>query len=169
MKFWDAAEENGMVHHDYWDSEEVERWTGTARALVDPSWSRKYSAIGGHWNRVVVDAMIGGAIPVARPLGMGDELFKAGEHYVAIPTDVGPQEYADIVLSVGGMSDQEANRFRGAHLDLLHKFDRKEVAKRLLDLVNGELDNTEIRHGETDPQIKAKFEDLMFNFYGVLA
>lgn len=170
MKFWDAAVENGMVHHDYWNVDEVEQWLQTARVLVDPSWSNKYAAIGGHWNRVVVDAMIHGAIPVATRMGMGDELFKVGENYVTIPAGGNnPEEYAQIILETGNMKEVEARRFREANLEILPFFDRKNVAQKLLNLAFGALDGTEVYVGKTDPNIKKKFEDLMFNHYGVLA
>jgi len=169
MKFWDAALQNGMVHHDYWNTDEVEQWLQTARVLVDPSWSKKYAAVGGHWNRVVVDAMIHGAIPVATRMGMGDELFKAGENYVPIPEGGNdPQLYADIILETGNMNETSAKRYREANLELLPFFDRRNVAQKLLNLAFGALDGTEIRVGKTDPEIKKKFEDLMFNHYGVL-
>lgn len=168
-KFWDAALENGMVHHDYWNTDEVEQWLQTARVLVDPSWSKKYAAVGGHWNRVVVDAMIHGAIPVATRMGMGSELFKAGENYVPIPEGGNdPQLYADIILETGNMNETSARRYREANLELLPFFDRRNVAQKLLNLAFGALDGTEIRVGKTDPEIKKKFEDLMFNHYGVL-
>jgi glycosyltransferase involved in cell wall biosynthesis len=170
MKFWDVALANGMTHHDYWDSDEVERWLQTARVLVDPSWSHKYAKVGGHWNRVVVDAMINGAIPVATEMGMGSELFKAGVHYVAVePGGLSPAAYANTILETGNMKPVEALRFREANLELLPLFDRKAVAQRLLNLAFGELDATEIRVGKTDPDVKKKFEDLMYNHYGVLA
>lgn len=169
MKFWDAALNNGMVHHDYWNTDEVDQWTGTARVLVDPSWSRKYAAIGGHWNRVVVDAMINGAVPVATREGMGDELFLAGKHYVQIPSGgQNPQEYADIILEASNMNRMEAQHYRDYALDVLPLFERKTVAQRLIDLAFGDLDATEVRVGQTDPEIKEKFEDLMFNHFGVL-
>jgi glycosyltransferase involved in cell wall biosynthesis len=169
-KFWDAALENGMVHHDYWNTDEVTQWLQTSRVLVDPSWSKKYAAVGGHWNRVVVDAMIHGAIPVATRMGMGNELFKAGEHYIEIPSGGGsPEDYAYILTEASNLSEKHAKRFREAHLELLPLFDRKSVAQRLLHLAFGGLDATEIRVGKTDREIKKKFEDLMFNHYGVIA
>lgn len=168
MKFWDAAEMNGMVHHDYWNDDQVVEWLQTARVLVDPSWSTKYSKVGGHWNRVVVDAMINGAVPVATEMGMGSELFKAGEHYITIePGGNDPQKYADTIIEAGQMDRITAKRFREAHLELLPLFDRKRIAQQVINLAQGEGENLHV--GVTDPDVKRKFEDLMFNHYGVLA
>lgn len=164
-RFWDAAIENGMEHHDYWNDQEVDGWLEEARVLVDPSWSKNYSKIGGHWNRVVVDAMIRGCVPVARRMGMGDELFKAGEHYVEIPQGVDPQQYAEIVLSTGQMDKISAKRFREANLELLPLFDRKTIADRVINLAFGIHDAPV---GVTDPDLHEKAKNIMFEHFGVL-
>lgn len=165
--FWEVALENGMVHDGYWNTNQVSEMLSSARALVDPSWSKKYAAVGGHWNRVVVDAMIHGAIPIARPMGMGNYPFEAGLHYWDIPDgDIDPEEYAGLVLEVGEMSPQLAKVFRDAALDVLPMFDRKTVAQRVLDLAFHNLDHY---RGTDDPAVRSKYEDIMFNHFGVLA
>jgi glycosyltransferase involved in cell wall biosynthesis len=166
MKFWEAAEQNGMTHHDYWNTGDVDFWLSHARVLVDPSWSKNYSKNGGHFNRVVVDAMIRGCVPVARPLGMGDELFKAGEHYIAIPQDVLVEEYADIVLEAGNMSPVAAQRYRDANRAILPMFDRATVAGRLIGLVNGEIE-TEATQGTMSKALYEKTDDILFDHFGV--
>jgi glycosyltransferase involved in cell wall biosynthesis len=166
-RFWEVALENGMVHEGYWNTPKVEEMLGSARALVDPSWSRKYAAVGGHWNRVVVDAMIHGAIPIARPMGMGDSIFEAGVHYWDIPDGhIDPEQYANLVLEVGEMSHQLAANYREAALQLLPMFDREIVAQRVIDLAFGSIDTI---RGTDDPSIREKYSDLMFNHFGVLA
>lgn len=166
MKFWDAAEVNGMTHHGYWNTEEVNTWLTSARVLVDPSWSKKYAAIGGHWNRVVVDAMIHGVVPVATQMGMGSEIFQAGVHYVAVQHGGdSPQEYADTILEASNMSWQEAIRYRDNACELLPMFDRKTVAQRVIDLANW---NLPVMMGQENPEIKEKASDIMFNHFGVL-
>lgn len=166
MKFWDAAEANGMVHEGYWNSHKVEQMLQSARALVDPSWSNKYSKIGGHWNRVVVDAMIHGAIPIARPMGMGTEIFEAGVHYWDIPDgDIDPEEYAGLVLEVGEMDYRQAKLYRDAAMEVLPMFDRKTVAQKLIDLAEGNFNSVV---GDDDMRIRAVYEDIMFNHFGVL-
>lgn len=165
-KFWDAAEANGMTHHDYWNVDEVQQWLQTSRVLVDPSWSRKYAANGGHWNRVVVDAMIYGAVPIATQMGMGSELFKAGEHYIAIPAGgENPQEYANIIHEAGQMDAVSAKRYREAALEVLPLFDRKIVAQQVIDLAEG----SSSLIGSPNQDLTQKYKDLMFEHFGVLA
>jgi glycosyltransferase involved in cell wall biosynthesis len=166
-KFWDEALDNGMTHHDYWTTAEVDTWLSKARVLVDPSWSKKYSQVGGHWNRVVVDAMIRGCVPVAQSRGMGDELFVAGEHYVDLGKARDAADYADIILETSHLHASAANHIIGNCQDLLPMFDRKTVAQQVIDLAMGNLPNTYI--GQDDKVVRSKMEDLMFDHYGVLA
>lgn len=165
LRLWDVALENGLKHHDYWPNSDVHEWLEMARVLVDPSWSARYSKVGGHWNRVVVDAMIRGAIPVAHERGMGTELFEAGVHYVALDDARDPQDYADIIQRTSRMSEKEADVFHKEHVDILGMFDRGVVAKKVIDLANGECLTEQ---GQVDPKVHQKYEDLMFEHYGVL-
>jgi hypothetical protein len=167
-RFWDAALENGMTHHGYWDTDEVDMWLKQARVLVDPSWSVNYSKNGGHFNRVVVDAMIRGCVPVARPLGMGDELFKAGQHYVEIPHGVDAQQYADIILETGNMSTDRALDFRRENIRILQMFDRKIVAQRLIDLTLEGVDDQSTTHNPPNKKVLQRYENLMFEHFGVI-
>jgi hypothetical protein len=166
-KFWDAALRNGMTHHEYWNKAEVDEMLIQARVLVDPSWSNNYSKIGGHFNRVVVDAMIRGCIPVARRKGMGEELFHAGEHYIEIPEWADAQEYADIVLYAGSVSPATAERMIQANRELLPLFDRKVIAQRVVDLAHGNVE-TEAIQGTSGPERISKVEDILFNHFGVI-
>jgi glycosyltransferase involved in cell wall biosynthesis len=163
-RIWDAALENGMTHWDYWDTNEAAKWLDSARVLVDPSYSKRYASIGGHWNRVAVDAMIHGAIPAARPEFMGSSLFKAGEHFYPLPDGSDPQEYADAVLEAGNLPASAAARYRDAAWELLPMFDRKAVAQRVINLARGELST---RTGNPDATIRKRFEDTMIQHYGV--
>lgn len=165
-RFWDAAVANGMTHHNYWNVYDVDTWLSRARVLVDPSWSDAYSKNGGHFNRVVVDAMIRGAIPVARRQGMGEELFISGQHYVEIPKHASPQEYADIILETGNMSSEKAYEMQMEGKQLLHRFDRKRIAQDVIDLALEQHPSTVM--GQHDPTLSAKASDFCFNHFGVL-
>jgi len=170
MKFWDAALKNGMVHHDYWDDDAVDDILNDARVLVDPSWSKKYSKFGGHWNRVVVDGMIRGCVPVAHKLGMGTEFFVPGVHYIDLSEARDAEDYSEIIQMAWSMDAHLADHYRNAATDLLPKFDRAVVAERTIALATGELDC--IRATETPQRqedIWQKADDLLFNHFGILA
>lgn len=165
MKIWDAAIEQGMQRPDkgWWSATVTTAMLKHTRILVDPSWSSKYSMVGGHPNRVVVDAIRCGAIPVARPLGMGAEIFQAGIHYVPIPHGVGPQEYADIVLDVGNMSKTKVTNYQEAGRDKLQLFERGKIASMYLSLAEGDHTAT----GVVSASLIIKCNEVLENFFEV--
>lgn len=164
--FWAGALANGMTHHDYWNKATVETYLKEARILVDPSWSKAYSKLGGHYNRVGVDAMIRGCVVVARQMGMGSDLFKPGQHYVEIPEEASPYEYAETIRWAWNMSESEADRYRAECCRVLPRFDMVRVAQDLIDLAHG--NHPEMLKGEHDPFYMNKAEDLCFNHFGVM-
>jgi len=166
-KFWDAALDNGLTHHDYWDKDQVDNFLNEARVLVDPSWSNNYSKVGGHFNRVAVDAMMRGCVVVARQKGMGSEVFQSGEHYISIPEDADAQEYADLVQYAGNIAPKTAQRMIDANREILPMFDRKTVAQRVIDLAHGEIE-TEATQGTASEAMETKVENMLFDHFGVL-
>jgi len=56
--------------------------------------------------------------------------------------------------------------YRDEARKILPMFDRVAVAQRLIDLAHG---NVITQTGVDDPLVRKKYEDLMFNQYGVLA
>lgn len=164
-RFWDAAERNGMYRPPlgYLTSKEVSMYLYTTKTLIDPSWSNKYSKVGGHPNRVVVDAIRCGAVPVARPKGMGDEIFQAGVHYYAIPDGVTPEDYAKHVIEAGFMGKTDANKYREAGRDKLQLFERSKIARQYLALAFEEDGEVGV---ETDEACR-KSDDILLNFFQI--
>jgi len=165
-RFWDAALANGMIHHDYWDADQVDSRLQQARVLVDPSWSNRYSKIGGHFNRVVVEAMMRGCVPVARQMGMGEELFNQS-HYISIPQTASLEFYATVVLEAGNMPKAEAQLYRDAAYELLPKFERRLIARQVIDMAHGNYDMLPPSDGPTKSHYD-KIDDLLFNHFGVV-
>lgn len=162
VRFWDAALANGMRHHDYMPPDHVAMWLQRSRVLVDPSWSKKYSKLGGHFNRVAVDGMINGCVVVAHRDGMGSELFKPGEHYIDLSGARDLQDYADILYSAWTMSDSSATAFRSRCRQLLGMFDRKVVAQQVIDLSENEKGIPMIPHN-----MAIKSANILFDHFGV--
>ncbi len=97
-RIWDVALDHGMNYHGVVPNEEVLEMLGSVKLQIDPSWSKKYSDFGAHFNRTTVEAMIKGAVPVATDLGMkNSQIFKSGQNYIEIPHTATPKEFADIV------------------------------------------------------------------------
>ena len=100
----------------------------------------KYAQHGAHFNRTTIEAMINGAVPVATDLGMyNSNLFKKDVNYIQVPYKSTPQEFADIVDNA--LQDKDKWEFiRHNNLNLLTKFDRKNVAQQYVDIATDHLD-----------------------------
>lgn len=165
VRFWDAAIDNEMTHGDYVPYKELSFFMDTTLTLVDPSWSKRYSEAGGHYNRVVIEAMINGAVPIARQMGMGGELFTADVNYVDIPKDCSLKEYAEVVHEAGYMNSKKWKGFRDENLKILPNFERRIIANQVIDLAMGNLDTV---IGEPTGVHVEKSHDILWEHYGIL-
>jgi glycosyltransferase involved in cell wall biosynthesis len=164
-RFWDAAIANGMHHHRTWTPPQVSGMLDRVRVLVDPSRSTRHLKHGGHFNRVLVEAMIHGAVPIAHRDAVGVEMFKAGTHYVPLPRPgSGPQAYADAILDTGHMPEVTAGRYREAQLEVLPLFDRQRIAQQYIDLAFGEFEPAPHR---PDPKVEKAAALAIKEAYGI--
>lgn len=165
---WQCALDNGMEYAGVVTNKERDETLRSVTALVDPSWSKKYSTIGGHYNRVIVEAIMQGALPIVRPLGISTnlegqgELFKAGYNCLAIPQDVTPKEYAGYVDHYCSLPYEEYLPIIQAGLSMLDHWDRKRVAQTFLDLAEGRHDYV----GQNSKRVYAATRDAMDDFFG---
>jgi glycosyltransferase involved in cell wall biosynthesis len=140
---WDKAIDCGMIYLDVITNEKRDIYLKGLTCLVDPSWSNKYSQIGGHFNRVCVDAIMCGTLPVVRPLGISTnlegsgELFKAGVNCVAIPQGATPQEYGEALSEACTLPYHEWSGLMENAVNLLPLFERKGIAMQVLELAGG--------------------------------
>lgn len=139
---WDNAIAHGMNYMDVISNFQRDKVLRSVTTLIDPSWSKKYGAIGAHFNRVMVDAILQGAIPIARNLGVGggaDDLFQDGWNCFTIPWDDDPIHFG---VSVNHFAHTPFHEYEDIIMngrDLLQKFERKAVAQRFIDLGLGAL------------------------------
>lgn len=137
-KIWDVALCYGMEHMHFIHPPQRDKLLRKYRTLIDSSWSKVYSQTGDHFNRVTIEAMIQGAIPIARNLGVSDNLegngviFKANKNYVMAPWDATPKEYAEIINYANNMTSSEASGYMDAGFEVLEYFDRKWVAEQYI-------------------------------------
>jgi len=102
---------------------------------IDPSFSKKYSGYGAHFNRTTIEAMINGAVPMATDLGMKDsKIFTSGENYIEIPHTATPKEFGDIIND-SLTNAAQWKTIRNNNLAMLHKFDKRNVAQEYVNLV----------------------------------
>ena len=139
-KIWDAALDHQMDWLGYISETTAQKYMQKLRCIIDPSWSVAYAKIGDHFNRVVVDGIIQGLIPIARDLGISTntdgegEVFKPNENYMMVPHDAKPKEFAEIVESTLNLPEDIAAEVHFNNYKLLQHFDRERVAYEYIDL-----------------------------------
>ena len=134
-RIWAIALNTGMIYRGVVPNEEVLQMLGETKLQIDPSFSKKYSDYGAHFNRTTVEAMIKGAVPMATDLGMkNSQIFKSGKNYIEIPHTATPEEFGDIV-NEGLTNKEQWETIRHNNLGLLYKFDMQNVAQEYVDLV----------------------------------
>lgn len=164
---WDSAEIYGLNYLDVITNEQRDAILGSVTALIDASWSRKYAKIGGHFNRVLVDAIMAGAIPIARNWGIsnnedGDgELFRSGINCLTIPWDATPCVFGHMVTLYCNLPYEDYFKLMSEAVKLLPMFERKRVAQRFIDLANGLID----QEGETTLEVITKGSQVLTNFF----
>lgn len=144
-RIWNLALTRGMKYKSWVTSERREKILHKSAALIDPSWALNYARIGDHFNRVVIDGIIGGAVPIARNLGVATneegrgELFKPNENYFMIPYNTTPREFAAHVNEfLHPMNKQTRERMvEDARTHLVPHFDYRKTAQAFIDLANG--------------------------------
>lgn len=150
-RIWENAENNGMKYIGFVSEQKRDEILGEVKFLLDPSWSKTY---GEHFNRVIVDAMKQGVVPIARNLGVSDNeegngFFKPNVNYLMIPWNATPKEFGDLINKWLNMSEKEYNTIVQNNNKILKVFDRKRIAQEYVDLAMGKL-NTVTGKYDTD-------------------
>ncbi len=134
-RIWDKALRFGMTHMGTVPGDVTFQTLREAKLQIDPSYSKKYSSFGAHFNRTTVEAMICGAVPLATDWGMArSRVFAAGKNYIEIPAGCKPQVFADIVDNALTDKNQWL-RIKEQNLERVQLFDMRNVAQQYVDLV----------------------------------
>ena len=136
-KIWDEAVNAGMDFRGYITTGERDDLLQDMKLLIDPSWSHKYSELGAHFNRVMIEAMSWGCVPVCTDLAMKNSLlFKAGVNYIKVPYNIPPEGYAKIIDDA--LDDEYMlQRMQDKNLQLMEQFDKELIAKNIVDFAFG--------------------------------
>jgi glycosyltransferase involved in cell wall biosynthesis len=143
------------------------------RCIIDPSWSVAYAKIGDHFNRVVVDGIIQGLLPIARNLGVSTniegegEVFMPNENYMMVPHDATPKEFAEIVESTLNLPEDIAAEVHANNYKLLQHFDRERVAYEYIDLARSLPAGwyQKLETGTLTDSVKQKTETVINTFF----
>jgi hypothetical protein len=165
---WDKAVEHGLNYMGVISNPQRDSVLRSVTTLIDASWSKKYGAIGAHFNRVMVDAILQGAVPIARDLGIGggaDDLFIEGRNCLSVPWNASAQEFGELVTSYANMEYKEYQELASNGRALLKNFERKVIAQRFIDLGTGKLCE---QRGVLSEEVKLKgYQALQYFFAGV--
>lgn len=166
VPIWHEAEKYGLDFRGYITTEERDELLCDSKLLLDPSWSRSYAEKGSHFNRVMIEAMVCGCVPVCTDLGMANSLlFNKDEHYIEIPVGCSPAEYADI-LEDAMFDEGKLQEIQEANYDRAEAFSYLNTAKWIIELAEGKptghLGKLEI--GVPTEKIKAASAKKMIHF-----
>ena len=172
-KIWDLACQNNMTWLGYISQIEARKRMGSLRCLIDPSWSVAYAKIGDHFNRVVVDGIIEGLIPIARNFGISTneegigEVFKPNTNYIMVPHDATPKEFAETVEYTINLSEENAGFIHEQNRKLLQHFERERVASDYVSLAFGVPTGfyNKLETGVISEQVREKTELTINNFF----
>ena len=174
ITIWDRALYYGMEYQGFIGEFKRDMLLRQLRSLIDPSWNITYTKQGAHFNRVVVEAIKQGAIPIATNIGMSDNIYGEGpvfnpkDNYIMIPYNSSPKEYAQIVEYASNLSKDEAFSIIEKNYNLLDHFDRRKVAQDFIDLANGQkcgfFNNRKM--GKLDAELARNSRKEMREFFG---
>jgi glycosyltransferase involved in cell wall biosynthesis len=162
---WQNALEDTMSYIGFVSEEKRDDILSEVKFLLDPSWSRTY---GEHFNRVVIDAMIQGVVPIARNLGVSDNeegvgLLKPGKNYLMIPWNATPKQFGDLCNQYLSLTEDEYNEIVDHNLEFIKLFDRKEVAKQYVDLAYKQLP---VKMGKYDAALDKTIDSVWCDHFG---
>lgn len=139
---WQNALDKKMQYIGFVSEQKRDEILSHSKFLLDPSWSRTY---GEHFNRVVIDAMLMGVVPIARNLGVSDNekgegLLKPGKNYLMIPWDATPKQFGDLCNKFLAMQPFDYGKIVANNWEFVKKFDRKNIASEYIALATGSLE-----------------------------
>lgn len=143
-RFWVHA--NGHPGFKYWgpvDAATRDKLYDNLFMFIDPAWYSVNAKIDAHFSRVIVEAMKNGVVPFARDLGLGTgggkgSMFRADRHYINIPWDATPKQFAEIVnKTIENISEDEYDTIVNANTELVSQTDYRLVASQFVDAIKG--------------------------------
>lgn len=143
-RFWVAASKHpGFKYWNVVDDKTRDQIYKETFMFIDPAWYRVNENIDAHFSRVLMEALKNGIAPFARDLGLGTgggngSMFQAGKHYVNIPWDATPKQFATIVNNtMEKISRDEYDTILFNNRKILEQTDYRHVAQQIIDVCCG--------------------------------
>lgn len=170
VRIWDVAVRNGMKWLGAIPQPAVQELYRKSRLMIDPSWSRKYSELGSHFNRSMWDAVRNGAIPVAHEEHAEyKKVWSAGDTYLTLPLiSSGPEEFAYQIEAYLDLDQRRAKRLVDNAMSTFYKYaERKAAARMYLLLAEGKNTGVDgIKKGKRDADFQARAKKMFLKFKG---
>jgi glycosyltransferase involved in cell wall biosynthesis len=173
-RIWENAENSGNFKYlGFITGTKRDELLADSKFLIDTSWSNTF---GEHFNRVVIDAMRIGTVPIAINYGVSNNeqgngvLLKAGENYLMIERGTSPKNYADKINSFCDISEEDYARIQANNYEMIKAFDRKVIAQHYVDLAFGKETGylTELKtKSNHDPMILRKAREMFDEHFEV--
>ena len=142
---WKKAVKSGLDYRGLMTHDELFGLYQKSRVMIDMSYSKRFAALGSHFNRSLLESYNNGLVPVVTDVNMTDNfaaqktLWKDGKTHVAVPLDATPRDLADIVNATLNMHEDDANQIVANGRRILKKnFEYKKFARGLISLADGE-------------------------------
>ena len=175
-RIWENAENSGNFDYlGFISGSKRDEILATSKFLVDPSWSNTF---GEHFNRVVIDAMRIGTVPIAVNYGVSNNeegngvVLKAGVNYCMLKKGSTPKEYGEAIAGYCDMSEADYKQIQLNNYELIKQFDRKLIAQHYVDLAMGKptgyLNELRVKTNH-DPQIPKVGRDMFEGHFEVPA
>ena len=139
-RIWENAENSGNFEYlGFISGKQRDNILATSKFLVDPSWSNTF---GEHFNRVVIDAMRIGTVPIAINYGVSNNeegmgvVLKAGINYCMIKKGSTPKQYGEAIANFCNMPEADYRQIQLNNYELIKQFDRKVIAQHYIDLAD---------------------------------
>ena len=166
-RIWENAENSGNFEYlGFISGGKRDEILATSKFLVDPSWSNTF---GEHFNRVVIDAMRIGTVPIAINYGVSNNeegmgvVLKAGINYCMIKKSSTPKQYGEAITNFCNMGEADYRQIQLNNYELIKQFDRKVIAQHYVDLANqkptGYLTELKTKTNH-DPSIPSKAQEM---------
>ena len=166
-RIWENAENSGNFEYlGFISGAKRDEILASSKFLVDPSWSNTF---GEHFNRVVIDAMRIGTVPIAINYGVSNNeegmgvVLKAGINYCMVKKSSTPKQYGEAIANFCNMSEADYRQIQLNNYELIKQFDRKVIAQHYIDLADqkptGYLNEVLVKSNH-DPSIHQKAQEM---------
>ena len=164
-RIWDNAIQYDMKYLGVIPNADFYNHLKQAKLQIDPSWSKRYSQSGAHFNRTTIEAMVCGAVPVATDLGMNNsQVLQAGKNYFEIEHYADSKHFAYLIdywlshYSRAQWHDIRINNWE----NIVPEFDMVKVAYQYLAFFSHKLPTSSlVRIKHLSPQDKTKAEQKL--------